>query len=213
MAFSFLRSNHPLCRFLLHRRRLRTIYGTDAEKSKRGLLHRYLPRRYTHLQRKDEAFPQRSFLPGRNIATGYSSDPPLRQQQNHCKGTAFQYPQRNHLHGNTSPYTGRRPFFRNHLPGTHQTHIRLYEGGLRPYLPGKEHDGQSCFLRSTDPKLYLQRTSRRMVYPYQGEDGKKLPAVQPSDSRPRANYRHRLWLRSALLYVVYAFRRPGYFRN
>ena len=76
-----------------------------------------------------------------------------------------------------------------------------------------EHDGQSCLLRSSDPKLYLQRTSRRMVYPYQGEDGKKLPAVQPTDSRPRANYRHRLRLRSALLYVVSAFRRPGNFRN
>ena len=41
------------------------------------------------------------------------------------------------------------------------------------------------------------------------EDGKELPAIQPVDSRPRANHRHRLRLRPVMLYAVSAFRGPG----
>ena len=36
MALSFLRSHHSLCRLLLYRRKIRAIYGTDAEKVKEG---------------------------------------------------------------------------------------------------------------------------------------------------------------------------------
>ena len=45
MALSFLRSHHSLCRLLLYRRKIRAIYGTDAEKSEGGLLHRHFPRK------------------------------------------------------------------------------------------------------------------------------------------------------------------------
>lgn len=38
---------------------------------------------------------------------------------------------------------------------------------------------------------------------------KELPAIQPVDSRPRANHRHRLRLRPVMLYAVSAFRGPG----
>ena len=51
------------------------------------------------------------------------------------QSTAFQYPERNHLYRNTSPYTTRRSVFRKYLSGAYQTHIRLHERGLCPYLP------------------------------------------------------------------------------
>lgn len=120
MALSFLRSHYPLCRFLLRRRRLRALRGTDAPKVKEGYSIAIFPEGTRTYDGRMKRFHKGAFYLSENC-NWISFRSSLRQLQDHSQGTAVQCTERHHADRDSAAYPGQRCYVRNHLSGTYQS--------------------------------------------------------------------------------------------